>query len=130
MDLRSWNIVVMAALLEPVYKWETMLLSNLPVFSSIYCGVLRSLGQSDAMADINHIFIALKLWVMLTRKASTEKIETMPITVWNELWSPFQAFVDGLELDGQTSVSIARISLYCSSNFPIVFHYTCNIVCG
>jgi hypothetical protein len=76
-----------------------------------------SLPES-AVTDINHAYIAIKLWLLLAQaKASAGDGGTVySLTVWNELWPPFERLVNMLESEiqsGTPSVRITNCSLGC-----------------
>jgi hypothetical protein len=75
--------------------------------------------------DINHAYIAIKLWILLARRSSLaeSQIDTVTpgplrignvaeIAVWNELWPVFEGLVDRFETDPQTgNLSVSEMRL-------------------
>lgn len=92
-------------------------------FSSTYSATLRtyvSSGISSALTattDINQAHIALRLWLMLVHSMSTNNHngETAVIGIWNELWPPFEGFLNVLENEvrvGLNPVSFSDLKLF------------------
>ena len=100
--IRAWNMLVMGALKYSDKKCTTVLLSLLAVFSNIQFNALRAYVHSGsdtpnwdlATANINHAYVAIKLWMMVACEIPEQELEGVPITstpwVWNELWPPFE----------------------------------------
>ena len=58
--------------------------------------------SESAVADVEHAFIALKLWLLLAQTPlidSTLKSPTDVKVIWNELWPPLEALVNLFEAD-------------------------------
>ncbi|TFK42558.1 hypothetical protein BDQ12DRAFT_676416 [Crucibulum laeve] len=122
LSVRSWNILVLAALKEHTQEWATMLTPHLPVLSNAYFNALRTYIQGGfspsetTMTDINHAYIAIKLWLMLVQKASTNSDgELAAFSVWNELWPPFECLVNIVESVTQPGLSSPLAALTTSS---------------
>lgn len=81
--------------------------------------VLRTYTQAaistleSATSDINHAYIAIKLWLLLAqRKSQTDNGgNATALMVWNELWPPFEAMIGVLEVDFQLGMSMVGIWL-------------------
>jgi hypothetical protein len=89
----------------------------LSAFSATHHAVLRAYTQSaispseSATTDINHAYIAIKLWLLLAqRKSSTDDGgNATALMVWNELWPPFEAMIGVLETDFQMGMSMVGV---------------------
>jgi hypothetical protein len=96
--IRAWNMMLMGALKYSSKKCAVVLLPLLAVFSNIQFNALRTYVQSDAQnwdyatVNINHAYLAIKLWIMVSCEISAEETEGASTTtrVWNELWPPFE----------------------------------------
>lgn len=100
----------------PTTDWITILLPQLPSFSTAHNVALRGYLQSGSglpehiMTDINHAYIAIKLWLMLAHKNSMEDADGFAaVAVWNELWPPFESFVVVLEAEAQAGSSMVSL---------------------
>ncbi|KAF8636667.1 hypothetical protein AX17_003473 [Amanita inopinata Kibby_2008] len=129
--IRAWNVVVLAALKQPDTTSAAALLSLLKFFSNIQFGALRAYIHSDlaywdpATTNINHAYIAIKLWILVAEKAASGQGEgeTAVSRVWNELWPPFEtlAFNAGKQMNlhptlaSLISSSVADISIFLHS---------------
>ncbi|KAF5365590.1 hypothetical protein D9758_003325 [Tetrapyrgos nigripes] len=104
-NLRAWNVLVLAVLLDPSETWISSMFYQLDAFSVVYHAALRGHTNSahgmpdSAITDINHAYIAIKLWMMLAqKKASKEGTGNVDaLTTWNELWPPFERLVNLFE---------------------------------
>jgi hypothetical protein len=91
----------------------------LSAFSLIHHTVLRAYTQTavnaadSATTDINHAYIAIKLWLLLAqRKSVTDNGgNATALMVWNELWPPFEAMIGILEADVQLGLSMVGVCL-------------------
>ncbi|KAJ7685226.1 hypothetical protein DFH06DRAFT_1157872 [Mycena polygramma] len=129
--VRSWNLIVLAVLLDnsgtaPV----TPMFDLLSAFSTIHHTVLRAYAQTaidSATTDINHAYIAIKLWLLLAqRKSMTDNAgNTTALTVWNELWPPFEAMIGVLETDFQLGLSMTTASLTWSTVAQLFIFLRC-----
>lgn len=89
----------------------------LSAFSTIHHAVLRAYTQSainpieSATTDINHAYIAIKLWLLLAQRTSSAGNggNATALMVWNELWPPFEAMISVLETDFQLGMSMVGI---------------------
>ncbi|KAG6890677.1 hypothetical protein C0995_005049 [Termitomyces sp. Mi166 len=106
--VRSWSILVIAALLEQKENWYAGLFAQLSGFSNAYHGSIRAYSQGigtdseSAVIDLNYTYIAIKLWILLASKVSGsgDVVEDSQIlAVWNELWPPFEGLIHQFELD-------------------------------
>jgi hypothetical protein len=107
-------------------------LDQLPTFSFAFSSSLRIHGPSNtgslepATTDINHAYIAIKLWILLARRKSLSEENgavdnpvagpgtphnignVAEITVWNELWPVFEGLMEYFEGEAQTgTVSVS-----------------------
>ncbi|KAF8654221.1 hypothetical protein AX16_003745 [Volvariella volvacea WC 439] len=95
--IRAWNILLFAVVQDIDGKWGDPLLAHLPTFAVAHQNVLRCYSQPEfaipetVLTDINHAYIALKLWIMVARYADKGIAAT---NVWQELWPPFESLVD------------------------------------
>ncbi|KAF9464728.1 hypothetical protein BDZ94DRAFT_1255766 [Collybia nuda] len=125
LSIRAWNIIVLTALLETTENWCSLLFPHLSSFSYAYHAVLQPYAQSGqppnthetSTADVNHAFIGLKLWMLLSRKASgindTDNLNSS--SVWNELWPPFEGLIDVFEPGIRAGQPLALATLIISS---------------
>jgi hypothetical protein len=125
MTVRAWNILALAALMEPSTKWSTMLFAQLHNCSYAHRAALRVQRHPGAIsvdlstADINHAYITIKLWVMLAQKVSADgqASNLTPFAVWNELWPPFESLLSVLENEARAGLSlVSKISAYVVNN--------------
>jgi hypothetical protein len=112
--LRTWNILALAALSESSEKWVSILMDQLQSFSSAFSSSVRS--HEPTTTDINHAYVAIKLWLLLARRSSrAESLVDIAITpgalrtgsgvefaVWNELWPVFEGLANHFECDPHT----------------------------
>jgi len=112
--MRAWNILAITALADGADEsWAIQLFKQLKAFSVTYFNVLSSYVKSGgpvldtASADINQADVAIKLWLALARKFENSCQQREPVydTVWNELWPPFEAIINVLEMEAQDGVS-------------------------
>ncbi|KAH0583846.1 hypothetical protein H2248_009444 [Termitomyces sp. 'cryptogamus'] len=124
LKVRSWSILAIAALLEQKENWHTALFAQLSTFSYAYHGSIRTYSQGiatsseSAVIDLNYAYIAIKLWILLAYKVSgTGDIvkDSQTLAVWNELWPPFEGFLDQFELDSSGALYLAVGTLVMSS---------------
>lgn len=113
-SMRAWNILAITALADGADgSWAIQLFKQLKAFSVTYFNALSSYTKPSglvldmALADINQADVAIKLWLVLAKKFenSCQFRESVYDTVWNELWPPFEAIIDVLEMETQDSVS-------------------------
>ncbi|PBK96908.1 hypothetical protein ARMGADRAFT_1010439 [Armillaria gallica] len=123
MTIRAWNVLILAALMDPSENWITLMYMQLPTFSSAYQATLRGYLQAgtsppeSAITDINHAYVAIKLWLMLAQKRATKEDEgsISPFMVWNELWPPFESLVNVFEAEVQVGLSMTLAMLTWST---------------
>ncbi|KAF5380960.1 hypothetical protein D9615_003973 [Tricholomella constricta] len=123
LKVRSWSILAVAALLETKENWYTALFAQLPGFSYAHHGALRVYAQGTnppdySIIDINHAYIAIKLWILLAYKVSgSSNIErdSQTSSVWNELWPPFEALIHQFEVDTRGAQYLTLGTLVLSS---------------
>lgn len=117
LGVRSWNILLLAVLLDNSGNQTTPMFDLLSAFSAIHHAVLRAYTQSainpveSATTDINHAYIAIKLWLLLAQRKclAGNGGNATPLMVWNELWPPFEAMIGVLETDFQLGMSMVGI---------------------
>jgi hypothetical protein len=93
--------------------WKAMVYSQFSSFSNSYSTVLRGYvssgmaSASTATNDLNQAHIALRLWLMLANSMPglIQSNEAVINAVWNELWPPYEGFLNVLEGE-------ARVGLY------------------
>ena len=120
MIVRAWNILFLASLMGPREHLQDLLFAELPNFLRAYQSTLRfdsrpGSGYPETWStDINHGYIAIKLWIMLAHiTASNRESDVAYFIVWNELWPPFERLLHFLENEsGLPLVSPARIVLH------------------
>ena len=122
---------MLAALSNSSDKWISVLFEQLSTFSFTFSSSLRIHGHGGpnylepSTADINHAYIAVKLWILLARRktllagssldnttvaSGTGRVGYMEeITVWNELWPVFEGLMNGFEAETQTgNLSVSK----------------------
>ncbi|KAF8212195.1 hypothetical protein K438DRAFT_1231208 [Mycena galopus ATCC 62051] len=132
--VRSWNVILLAALLDNSSNQQiTPLFDLLSAFSMTHHTVLRAYTQGaigtleSATSDINHAYIAIKLWLLLAqRKSQTDNGgNATALMVWNELWPPFEAMIGILETDFQLGMSMTTASLTWSTVAELFIFLRC-----
>ncbi|KAK7019346.1 hypothetical protein R3P38DRAFT_2978554 [Favolaschia claudopus] len=134
--VRSWNVIVLAVLLDTSSNQQTVsiMFDFLSAFSMTHHAVLRAYTQTavsmaeSATSDINHAYIAIKLWLLLAhRKSQTDDSgNATALTVWNELWPPFEAVISALEADFQLGLSMTTLSLTWSTVAELFIFLRCS----
>lgn len=132
MVVRIWNILLLEALQKSSLKnVASQLFAHLPSFSVAYHTSLRGhinpLGISQELFsfDINQAYIAIKLWLLLSVRASETQFDEHGLhitsenqvtedrnasSVWNELWPAFENLIVISEVDAEMSdVTVCRI---------------------
>ncbi|TFY64018.1 hypothetical protein EVJ58_g2900 [Rhodofomes roseus] len=126
--LRSWNILILAALQSRHQRSASLVLDLFTTFVSAYCSALagfqrvampyQALQQSPAHTDVSGAYASIKLWLLLAghvevqKQRSVEAIgslreedytgtETLLTSkmIWNELWPPFERAMSALEAE-------------------------------
>ncbi|KAG7452502.1 uncharacterized protein BT62DRAFT_879722 [Guyanagaster necrorhizus] len=123
MTIRAWNVLILSALMDPSENWITLIYMQLPTFSSAYQTALRGYLQAgtsppeSAITDINHAYVAIKLWLILAQKRAVKEEEgcVSAFTVWNELWFPFESLVNVFEAEVQVGLSMTLAMLTWST---------------
>ncbi|KAL1742921.1 hypothetical protein HDZ31DRAFT_42140 [Schizophyllum fasciatum] len=127
--IRTWNILVLAALLDTDERWLAMMSVQLAPFSAVYQALLHTYSALEhppegATTDVNHVYVAVKVWLLLAhRKAARDGAgNELELGVWNELWPPFDAMVSMLETRGQPSADRSQTlaTLTCSTVADLV----------
>lgn len=132
--VRSWSMLILAVLLNPRDDWPAMLFSQFSSFTQVYVLTLRVYLQSgfgspeSATTDINHAYVAIKLWLMLAQRVSSfsEDSEVSIFRVWNELWPPFEDVFSALEIEAQANLSTTLTMLTSTSIAELVI-YACSL---
>jgi hypothetical protein len=125
----TWNILLLAALSHSSDTWGSNLFTYFPSFTSTYYAAIRSFTQSgvarpeSAAATINHIYVSIKLWLLLAQKLAPQRLESTAqspsladggensdaLMVWNELWPHFDRLVNVLEAEVEGgNISVCR----------------------
>ncbi|KDR81629.1 hypothetical protein GALMADRAFT_239698 [Galerina marginata CBS 339.88] len=123
LNIRSWNVLLLTALQGGNDDWRSMIFSSFPTFGNTYSALLRSYVHSgipsstNATTDINQAHIAMKLWFMLANTVSKQNQsgETTVSGVWNELWPPYEGFLNVLETEAQAGLHSTLVSLTSTS---------------
>lgn len=97
-------------------SWATQLFKQMKTFSVVYSNSLwpyiKSTGPvlDSATADINHAYIAMKLWLMIAGQSEGARRLGEPVynAVWDEFWPAFESIVSVLETEAQTGISPVR----------------------
>ncbi|KAG1782540.1 hypothetical protein EV702DRAFT_387062 [Suillus placidus] len=105
--VRAWNILLLGVLSDSADTHIRVLLPQLNVFTSAYYKclgtyVLEGTTPSEsAVADVEHAFIALKLWLLLAQMPLANPMRESPSVkvIWNELWPPLEALANLFKAD-------------------------------
>ncbi|KAG1905602.1 uncharacterized protein F5891DRAFT_618804 [Suillus fuscotomentosus] len=105
--VRAWNILLLGVLSDSADTHIRVLLPQLNAFTPAYYKclgtyVLEGTTPSEsAVADVEHAFIALKLWLLLAQMPLANPTRESPSVkvIWNELWPPFEALVNLFKAD-------------------------------
>ncbi|KAG0707722.1 hypothetical protein DFH29DRAFT_594927 [Suillus ampliporus] len=105
--VRAWNILLLGVLSDSADTHIRVLLEQLNVFTPAYYKCLGTYvhegttPSESAVADVEHAFIALKLWLLLAQMPLVNSTRESPSVkvIWNELWPPFEALVDLFKAD-------------------------------
>ncbi|KAJ7109404.1 hypothetical protein C8R44DRAFT_286771 [Mycena epipterygia] len=130
LSVRSWNLLVLAVLLDNSGNQILPMFDLLSAFSTTHHGVLGAYTQSavsPATTDINQAYIAIKLWLLLAQKKSSadDLGNATALMVWNELWPPFEAMISILETDFQLGMSMTTASLTWSTVAELFIFLRC-----
>ncbi|KAL0946866.1 hypothetical protein HGRIS_013032 [Hohenbuehelia grisea] len=117
LGVRGWNIMAFAALSDQSGVWAKTVLDQVQTFSIVHHAALRSVVLSNgpldaARTDINYAYIAIKLWILLTKMVSKkEDVDwTTWLRVWNQLWFPFQSLLNLLEDEVTAESTLATVT--------------------
>jgi hypothetical protein len=101
LDLRSWNLLVLATLDDSVpVTAGTFLLEHFSVFSSTYGAMVqpRPVSNTSLASDIKHAYISIRCWLLLLERMMLhdtgeegEDHSNMALRIWSELWPPLEA---------------------------------------
>ncbi|KAJ7111596.1 hypothetical protein C8R43DRAFT_935944 [Mycena crocata] len=132
LGVRAWNLLVLSVLLDDSGNHINPIFDLLSAFSTTHHAVLRAYTQSavnleSATTDINHAYVAIKLWLLLAqRKSFTDNGGNgTALMVWNELWPPFEAMLGVLETDLQLGMSLTIASLTWSTVADLFIFLRC-----
>ncbi|EEB96446.1 hypothetical protein MPER_04422, partial [Moniliophthora perniciosa FA553] len=123
MNVRGWNMLLLAALLDGSRVWIDIVYSHLTTFALAHHAALRSYTQSSAfiteaaITDINHAYIAIKLWLMLAQRKSKEvgTGNDVALKAWDILWPPFETLVNIIEAEAQAGLPMTLAILTWST---------------
>ncbi|KAK7054868.1 hypothetical protein VNI00_003331 [Paramarasmius palmivorus] len=123
MNVRGWNILLLAALKEESLQWMDLMCSLLGAFTTAHHTALRNHTQSHgiiteaAILDINHAYIAIKLWLILAQHKLKEvgTSNDVAFRVWDTLWPPFEALVNVFEAEAQAGLPVTLAVLTWST---------------
>lgn len=147
--VRSWNALLLSALLSPNTASTTNLFSNLRSFTPIYTNSLAFLvsfeatNKSDSAAlDLDQAFTAIKLWMMLSRRKPPKGIfdqeedvvlnkgtdlgmeeaaqDNRDRTVWNELWPAFENVLSASAAEGSEELTVSLVILLPGHRLMVV----------
>jgi hypothetical protein len=120
LDLRSWNLLVLATLDESVPKAAgTLLLDHISIFSSVYGAVIlpRPVSNTSLASDIKHAYISIRCWLLLLERLvlhdTTEEDEDyskMALRIWSELWPPLEALASHVTKFNDGSAMLRSVS--------------------
>lgn len=143
MPVRAWNLILLAALSSNSTAAAAILFDYFHGFALVYHRSLRAYQQVNydnsqdvAHADISRAYTAIKLWMLLCRKATAiqqvsvaqnnvnalDKESALARMIWNELWPPFEMVLTAIENDPQPENHLVRIRRF-STGHP---HLTCS----
>jgi hypothetical protein len=125
LSLRTWNILLIAALSSATEDWGAMLLAHFQTFAVTYYNELRSftrsgVGRPEYVAAnnmINHSYASVKLWLLLSQKLASRRAVINGneagkyldgLMIWNELWPHFERLVNVFEVDADTGNTSVR----------------------
>jgi hypothetical protein len=105
--VRAWNILLLGVLSDSADTHIQVLLPQLNVFTPAYYRCLGTyvlegtMPSESAVVDVEHAFIALKLWLLLAQMplANLTRESYSVKAIWNELWPPFEALVNLFQAD-------------------------------
>jgi hypothetical protein len=97
--------MTLVALQYPDKKRAAILFPYLSMISEVQFRALRAYIDSEpaqwdpATANINHAYIAIKLWILLAGRitADSAERELTTVQVWNALWPPFESLAFNME---------------------------------
>ena len=112
MTIRGWSVLVLTALMNDSDDWAELMLSQLGPLSVAHHAALRSYIQptgaitDSAIADINHAYIAIKIWLILAQRKSAKvgAGNDIALKVWDALWPPFETLVQSFETEVQAGL--------------------------
>ncbi|KAJ7709877.1 hypothetical protein B0H17DRAFT_1029591 [Mycena rosella] len=133
LGVRSWNLLILAVLLDGSDNQIAPMFNLLSAFSGTHHAVLRAYTQSaispseSATTDINHAYISIKLWLLMAQRISLTDNggNATALMVWNELWPPFEAMIGILEADFQMGMSMTTASLTWSTVADLFIFLRC-----
>lgn len=139
--LRLWNMLVLAALHNGRNRSAAVVFEYFSIFSLAYSHALGAYQrpqqlldpQDSAHIEISSVYVAIKLWLLLVRKAALQYKELRhneqnqldvlqdgevmaTKMVWNELWPPYGRIMSILEADAR----VGNISPMASSMWSSV----------
>ncbi|CAK5277405.1 unnamed protein product [Mycena citricolor] len=129
LSVRTWNITLLAILLENSTTAIGPVFGMFSAFSTLHNSTLRAYSTlatnvDEATTDINHAYIALKLWLLLIHKTSAES-NASALMVWNELWPPFERLIGVLEGNLGMGMSLTIASMTWSTIADIFIFLRC-----
>ncbi|EGN95947.1 hypothetical protein SERLA73DRAFT_93794 [Serpula lacrymans var. lacrymans S7.3] len=146
-SMRTWNVLTLAALSDTSGQHGTILFPHFSAFTPAYYASLgtyvhaRALPPESAVADIDHAYLSIKLWLLLaqTMSLSNDKVDPGALsvaqddradlaikTVWNELWPPFESIVEScIQTENSPLATIVCSSV--ANLFLLVYQLRCGI---
>lgn len=132
--LRLWNMLVLAALHNGRNRSAAVVFEYFSIFSLAYSHALGAYQrpqqlldpQDSAHIEISSVYVAIKLWLLLVRKAALQYKELRhneqnqldvlqdgevmaTKMVWNELWPPYGRIMSILEADARVgNISVSK----------------------
>ncbi|OAX44683.1 hypothetical protein K503DRAFT_196614 [Rhizopogon vinicolor AM-OR11-026] len=107
--VRAWNILLLGVLSDSTADTHAqVLISHLNVFASAYYKCLgtyvhgwMTTPSESAVADVEHAFIAIKLWLSLAQipLVNPTRASLDVKAIWNELWPPLEVLVNLFKTD-------------------------------
>ncbi|OJA10550.1 hypothetical protein AZE42_03139 [Rhizopogon vesiculosus] len=107
--VRAWNILLLGVLSDSTTDTHAqVLISHLNVFASAYYKCLgtyvhgwMTTPSESAVADVEHAFIAIKLWLSLAQIPLVNPTQaSLDVkAIWNELWPPLEVLVNLFKTD-------------------------------
>ncbi|KAF9075268.1 hypothetical protein BDP27DRAFT_1315801 [Rhodocollybia butyracea] len=113
-SVRAWNLLLLSVLQDPSEDRIATIFSHLAAFSNVHHAALRPYitragahVPESAITDINHAYIAIKVWLIVAQKKASKdgSGSTEALIIWNELYSIFETLVQFFETEFSAGLS-------------------------